>query len=151
MSISTRVCSHSGFSPFQKIKRSNFPKIMTFQESLLCGKLCGNCGKVEGKRGEGGKGRGKKEVGEGGGKETEGRTGGTQKRNRQKNREKRRRPHAGDRSFRRRISLRPPVSVCRRRRLQTETGAAEFRKKWSFSEIYARILPPEFVKFKLIP
>ena len=44
-----------------------------------------------------------------------------------------------------------PVSVCRRRRLQTETGAAEFRKKWSFSEIYARILPPEFVKFKLIP
>ena len=69
---------------------------------------------------------------------------------RPQNREKLRRPHAGHRSFRRRISLRPPA-LRRRRRLQTETGAAEFRKKWSFSEIYARILPPEFVKFKLIP
>ena len=65
------------------------------------------------------------------------------------------RKSSGDRTpdtdpSRRRISLRPPA-LRRRRRLQTETGAAEFRKKWSFSEIYARILPPEFVKFKLIP
>ena len=39
----------------------------------------------------------------------------------------------------------------RRRCLQTETGSGGIPKKWSFSEIYARILPPEFVKFKLIP